>query len=279
MPLTSGTRLGAYEILSAIGAGGMGEVYKARDTKLHRDVAVKVLPDVVAADPERLARFEREAQVLAALNHPNIAQVYGIEDSTSGEILDLSANALSPQGDRLIYAQVSAGTGSDLWVMPIDRSDPDRPKPGQPQPFLKTPLSEVRPAFSHDGRWVAYSSNESGIMQVYVRTFEPSTSGAEGKWRISSVEGAGPIWSRNGRQLFFQSQNRIMVTDFVVRGRSFMASQPRVWSTQPLLATGFTNLDLAPDGRFAVVPAPTTLDRVRMTVLLNFLDELRRRIP
>ena len=58
-----------------------------------------------------------------------------------------------------------------------------------------------------------------------------------------------------------------------------MASQPRVWSTQPLLATGFTNLDLAPDGRFAVVPAPNTLAKVRMTVLLNFFDELRRRIP
>ena len=87
MPLTSGTRVGAYEILSAIGAGGMGEVYKARDTKLHRDVAVKVLPDDVAADPERLARFEREAQLLAALNHPNIAQVYGLEDSTgSGQV-------------------------------------------------------------------------------------------------------------------------------------------------------------------------------------------------
>ena len=81
MSLASGTRLGAYEVLSAIGAGGMGEVYKARDTKLHRDVAIKVLPDVFTADPDRLARFEREAQVLASLNHPNIAQVYGLEDS------------------------------------------------------------------------------------------------------------------------------------------------------------------------------------------------------
>ena len=81
MFLASGTRLGVYEVLSAIGAGGMGEVYKARDTKLLRDVAVKVLPHVFAADADRLARFEREAQVLAALNHPNIAQVYGLEDS------------------------------------------------------------------------------------------------------------------------------------------------------------------------------------------------------
>src|SRR6202050_4162730 len=80
MPLSAGTRLGPYEILAPIGAGGMGEVYKARDTKLDREVAVKVLPVALAHDPERLARFEREAKVLASLNHPNIAQIYGVED-------------------------------------------------------------------------------------------------------------------------------------------------------------------------------------------------------
>jgi eukaryotic-like serine/threonine-protein kinase len=80
MSLAAGTRVGPYEIVSAIGAGGMGEVYRARDPKLQRDVAIKVLPDLFAADPERLARFEREAQVLASLNHPNIAHVYGVED-------------------------------------------------------------------------------------------------------------------------------------------------------------------------------------------------------
>jgi hypothetical protein len=81
LPLQSGTRLGPYEILSAIGAGGMGEVYRARDAKLNRDVAIKVLPDGVASDPDRLARFHREAQVLAAFNHPNIAHIHGYEDS------------------------------------------------------------------------------------------------------------------------------------------------------------------------------------------------------
>src|SRR5262245_50275941 len=81
MKLTSGVRLGVYEIVSAIGAGGMGEVYRARDTKLQRDVAVKVLPELFARDPERLARFAREARTLAALNHPNVAQVYGVEET------------------------------------------------------------------------------------------------------------------------------------------------------------------------------------------------------
>jgi eukaryotic-like serine/threonine-protein kinase len=73
MALAPGTRLGAYEILSLLGTGGIGEVYRARDTKLNREVAVKVLAESLVTDPERLARFSREAQVLAALNHPNIA--------------------------------------------------------------------------------------------------------------------------------------------------------------------------------------------------------------
>jgi serine/threonine-protein kinase len=81
MPLTAGTRLGPYEIKTEIGAGGMGQVYCALDTRLNRDVAVKVLPDLFAADADRLGRFEREAQFLASLNHPHIAQIYGFEDS------------------------------------------------------------------------------------------------------------------------------------------------------------------------------------------------------
>ena len=81
MALNPGARLGPYEILSALGAGGMGEVYRARDTKLNRDVAIKVLPDSFASDAERLARFTREAQTLASLNHPNIAHIHGLEES------------------------------------------------------------------------------------------------------------------------------------------------------------------------------------------------------
>src|SRR3954467_13297725 len=79
MRLTPGSRIGPYEIVSPLGAGGMGEVYRARDTKLNRDVAIKVLPDVVASDPDRFARFEREAQTLASLSHGSIAQIFGFE--------------------------------------------------------------------------------------------------------------------------------------------------------------------------------------------------------
>jgi serine/threonine-protein kinase len=81
MALTTGSRLGVYEIISPLGAGGMGEVYRARDSKLGRDVALKILPELFAADPDRVARFQREAQVLASLNHPNIGAIYGLQES------------------------------------------------------------------------------------------------------------------------------------------------------------------------------------------------------
>src|SRR5687768_14708615 len=80
--LTAGARIGVYEIVSSLGAGGMGEVYRARDTKLNRHVAMKVLPDLFASDTDRFARFTREAQTLGALNHPHIAQIYGLEESS-----------------------------------------------------------------------------------------------------------------------------------------------------------------------------------------------------
>ena len=84
MTLISGHRIGPYEVTGSIGAGGMGEVYRAHDTRLNRDVALKVLPDGVAGDPDRLARFRREAQVLASLNHQNIAAIHGLEEDPRG---------------------------------------------------------------------------------------------------------------------------------------------------------------------------------------------------
>ena len=81
MPLQPGSTLGPYSLTAKIGEGGMGEVWQARDTKLDRDVALKVLPEAFTSDPDRLARFEREAKVLASLNHPNIGSIYGLEEA------------------------------------------------------------------------------------------------------------------------------------------------------------------------------------------------------
>jgi serine/threonine protein kinase len=87
VPLVPGTRLGPYEVTAQIGVGGMGEVYQATDTKLKRQVAIKVLPESVAADKDRLARFQREAEVLTSLNHPHIAAIQGLEDADGGKAL------------------------------------------------------------------------------------------------------------------------------------------------------------------------------------------------
>src|ERR1700693_6257876 len=87
MTLAAGTHVGSYEVLAPLGAGGMGEVYRAHDTELGRDVAIKVLPEAFAHDPERLSRFQREAKMLASLNHPNIATIHGFEKSNGTSYL------------------------------------------------------------------------------------------------------------------------------------------------------------------------------------------------
>src|SRR5512145_2999766 len=105
MPLTAGTRIGSYEIIAVLGSGGMGDVYRARDTRLGRDVAIKALSEDAHLDAERLARFQREAQILAALNHPHIAAIYGIEEATLAD---------RPTPSRfLILELVSGGTLAD----------------------------------------------------------------------------------------------------------------------------------------------------------------------
>ncbi len=111
MTLASGMKFGPYEVLSPLGAGGMGEVYRARDAKLNRDVAIKVLPEAVAEDADRLARFQREAQVLASLNHPHIAAIYGLEKTGNVEALVLEL----VEGETLAE-RIAAGP------MPIDEA-------------------------------------------------------------------------------------------------------------------------------------------------------------
>ncbi len=101
MPLNVGSRLGHYDVTALIGEGGMGQVWQAVDTKLGRAVALKILPEAFASDPDRLARFEREAHVLASLNHPNIAQIHGIEESDETRALVLELVEGPTLADRI----------------------------------------------------------------------------------------------------------------------------------------------------------------------------------
>ena len=132
MPLGSGVRLGPYEIVSPLGSGGMGEVYRARDTKLGRDVALKLLPDLFASDPERLARFQREAQVLASLNHPNIAQIYGLEDSTGTRALVMELVEGRTLAE-LIAERQEMGPGLSVMGLPSATQDLKRATSGAAQ--------------------------------------------------------------------------------------------------------------------------------------------------
>jgi serine/threonine-protein kinase len=190
--------------------------------------------------------------------------------------------SFSPDGRRLAYRTVGPDTGSDIWTLPLDLTDSDHPKPGKPEPFLRTPADEIVPRFSPDGRWIAYRSNESGIDEIYVRPFPP---GSGAQWQISNNGGLYGLWSSDGRQLFYEAaDNRIMVLDYTVHGAAFVPGNPRLWSNVRLFFTGTANLDLAPDGeRFAVLTLPEATGgekaSVHVTMLENFFDEVKRKLP
>jgi serine/threonine-protein kinase len=189
-------------------------------------------------------------------------------------------HSITPDGRRLAYQQRTK-TNFEIWTLPLDVTDPDHPKPGKPEPLARTTANEVEPAFSPDGRWMAYASDESGAYEVYVRPFQDAAGG--GKWQVSSGGGKIPVWSHDGKNLFFESpDNRIMVAGYTVNGASFAASKPRLWSDKQLTApTTDRNFDLAPDGARIEAVVPTAADEnkpsLHVTFLLNFFDELRRR--
>jgi serine/threonine-protein kinase len=192
--------------------------------------------------------------------------------------------SFSPDGKRLAYAEDNPETGVDIWTLPLDLSDPEQPKPGKPERFLRPSGVKLEPAFSPDGRWIAYQSQESGVPGIRVRPFP----GPGGQWSISTTAGAHPIWSRNGRELFFENpqDRRIWVAAYTTNSDTFIPDKPRPWSDAQIQEPNITywNFDLAPDGkRFAVFPGPdASADRkssVHVTVLLNFFDEVRRRVP
>ena len=140
MPLSPGQKIGPYEVLSSLGAGGMGEVYRAHDTKLNRDVALKLLPEVFANDANRLGRFTREAQTLASLNHPHIAQIYGLEETNGVRALVMELIEGEDLSDRIA-----------LGPIPIDEALPIATQitealewePRRPDPLVARPWSPM----------------------------------------------------------------------------------------------------------------------------------------
>jgi Tol biopolymer transport system component len=189
--------------------------------------------------------------------------------------------SFTPDGKRLAFFEIGSETGPDLWTVPIE-SDSAGLHAGKPEVFLQTPADERWPTFSSDGRWLAYSSDESGIYQVYVRAFPDKG----GKWQISDSSGRWPTWSRNGRELFFETEERhLMVAAYTATADSFIVDKPRIWSDKQLANTGNpTNYDIAPDGkRVAAIMPVETADAQKaqshVIFLENFFDEVRRKVP
>jgi Tol biopolymer transport system component len=160
MPLTAGTLLGPYEIISPLGAGGMGEVYRAQDTQLKRDVALKVLPDVFSQDPDRLARFQREAQLLATLNHPNIAHIHGLQDSNGVRALVMELVEGPDLAERIArpstFAQgvPSGGEGRGLPLdeaLPIAKQIAEALESAHEQGIVHRDLKPANIKVRHDG--------------------------------------------------------------------------------------------------------------------------------
>ena len=185
--------------------------------------------------------------------------------------------SFSPDGRRLLYFEIAPDSAYDLWILPIDVSNPAHPKAGKPEPFLRTQFNEASPSFSPDGRWVTYFSNESGPNEVYVRP----ASGEPGKFQVSNGGGMFPAWAPNGHQLFFEGpDSRIQVVDYVAKGASFEAGTPRQWSSRRLQNVFKGNFAVAPDGKIAIFEAPDAGKTApRVSVLLNFIDELKRKLP
>ncbi len=203
-----------------------------------------------------------------------------IQQLLSGKTV-MNPYSFFPDGRRLAYYASDPDGRYDLWTMSLDVTDPEHPKPGPPEPFLRMPPNERHPAVSPDGHWIAYSSDESGRSQVYVRPFP----GPGGKWQVSNSGGQLPIWSPNKRELFFQSlDHRIMVADYEGKTDSFVVAKPRLWSDRELHYPSALNYDLAPDGRrFAMFPeldAPQDPNgAIVVNFLENFFDEVRLKAP
>jgi serine/threonine-protein kinase len=192
------------------------------------------------------------------------------------------ASSFSPDGGTLAFTEVRPDTDADIWTVSLDLRDPDQPVPGTPQAWLTTAFAESEPAFSPDGRWIAYVSVEAGRPEIYVRGAE----GGERRWPASRGVGTHPVWVPGRDEIAFVGAGRaVMVTPFrVVRGE-IVSGSPALWPNARLapFEPSYTirNFDLSPDGKRVLVlgppdppPAPP---RTSATLFLNFFDELRRR--
>jgi len=188
-----------------------------------------------------------------------------------------------PSGRFLAFRETRVGaTNTDIWILPVEGSGASGWKPGKPWVFLEGPFNEDQAAFSPDGKWLAYQSDESGTDDIYVRPFP----GPGGRWPISTAGGAFPRWSPKGSELFYRTPDqRLWVVTYSVVGESFRADKPRLWSEATFterLAPRTRNFALHPDGRVAVLQTPALPPDVqfgKVVVVQHWFEELKRLVP
>jgi len=186
----------------------------------------------------------------------------------------------SPDGRRLIFTEMGSVGRNEIRIMLVE-SEGGQIRVGEPQPLFKVSSRSESPSFSPDGRWLAYSNAESGPYQVYVRAFPDNGKQVQ----VSNAGGILPLWSRNGRELFYRTEDqRIMVANYTVKGDSFIPERPRQWYGRRIADVGTNwNFDLVPDGRRLAVLMPAEDSEAResqghVTLVMNFFDEVRRQV-
>jgi eukaryotic-like serine/threonine-protein kinase len=200
----------------------------------------------------------------------------GLERLTTSEYIQVPMS-WSPDGKLLAFMEVNPITGVDIWVLRTGDPSAGSEQIREAQPFLRTPFSEGAPAFSPDGRWLAYISNESGRYEVYVQPYP----GPGGKWQISTEGGTEPKWNPSGRELFYRSGEKMMAVDIAAQS-GFAAGKPRMLfeGQYELSPVQSDNYDVSSDGqRFLMLKPTVQAAPTQINVVLNWFEELKRRVP
>ena len=255
----------------------MGDVYRAHDTRLDRDVALKVLPDASRLDPAALQRFEREARLLAALNHPNIATLHGVE--AVGDV-----QSWSPDGAHMAYWTYERGVHQ--WVLPLTGGGVPKQLLDESVEVLRGPQGTAASYDGHsqispDGRWLAYMSTLTGRPEVYVRAFPAG----EGARQVSTNGGVTPRWRLDGQELYYMTgydHGTMMAVPVETDGTALTFDAPdplfpidMAIVPHSTLVPNFHTYAVTRDGQRFVLPLPVSTLRsgsasAAITVVLNW---------
>jgi Tol biopolymer transport system component len=200
------------------------------------------------------------------------------------EILTQSSNpqnpwSFTPDGKQLMFVEINPATGADIWKLPVE-SGASGLRAGKPEVYRQTQFHERGPRLSPDGHWLTYFSNETGQNRVYVEAFP----NRDGHRQVLPDGTAYAEWSRKGNHLFYLQlrPTQLMAVPYESHGNSFVTDKPRTWASQIAWFASTRSYDVAPDGKRIVVLMPAEDPQEphdRLTFLLNFFDELQRRVP